>query len=302
MSLFEQVGDNSPLFVMHDLTNDLVKFVYGEFAVCLDDGDSWKVSKKTRHLSYARTRSEDLNNPVGPDEVQNLRTILLISKFFLGNMNDEEIGDFLGRFQPLRVLSLLHVGKLPNSIGSLKQPWYINLSESSEHRLSETVCTLHNLRIPILRWCKNLVELPTDLMNLTDLHHLDIKGTRLQQMTPQMGKLSKLQTLTDFFVGKQNGSSINEIGELKCLEGKLRTWMLQNVVGAQDALGDNLEGMRDLRKLDLRWSNDSYGSLDERVLHQLKPNMNVRCLVIVGYGGSRFPTWLIDPFLVDLEA
>ncbi|KAG6742223.1 hypothetical protein POTOM_055513 [Populus tomentosa] len=302
MSLFEQVSDNSPLFVMHDLTNDLAKFVYGEFAVCLDDGDSWKVSKKTRHLSYARTRSEDLNNPVGPDEVQNLRTILLISKFFVANMNDEEIGDFLGRFQPLRVLSLLHVGKLPNSTGSLKQPCYINLSESSEHRLSETVCTLHNLRIPILRWCRNLVELPTDLMNLTNLYHLDIKGTRLQQMTPQMGKLSKLQTLTDFFVGKQNGSSINEIGELKCLEGKLRTWMLQNVVGAQDASGDNLEGMRDLRKLDLRWSNDLYGSLDERVLHQLKPDMNVHCLVIVGYGGSRFPAWLIYPFLVDLEA
>ncbi|KAJ6867648.1 hypothetical protein NC652_038774 [Populus alba x Populus x berolinensis] len=175
----------------------------------LDDGDSWKVSKKTRHLSYARTRSEDLDTLVGPDEVQNLRTILLISNFFSANMNDEEIGDFLGRFQPLRVLSLLH----------------------------------------------NLVELPTNLMNLTNLYHLDIKGARLQQMTPQM-----------------------------------------------DALGDNLEGMRDLGKLDLRWSNDSYGSLDERVLHQLKPNMNVRCLVIAGYGGSRFPAWLIDQFLVDLEA
>jgi len=41
---------------------------------------------------------------------------------------DEEISDFLKRFQSLRVLSLLHVGKLPNSIGSLKQLWYINLS------------------------------------------------------------------------------------------------------------------------------------------------------------------------------
>ena len=49
---------------MHDLTNDLSKFVSGEFVVCLDDGDSWKVSKKTRHLSYARTRSEDLNRLV----------------------------------------------------------------------------------------------------------------------------------------------------------------------------------------------------------------------------------------------
>ena len=138
-------------------------------------------------------------------------------------------------------------------------------------------------------------------MNLTNLYHLDSKGTGLQQMTPQMGKLSKLQTLTDFFMGKQNGSSIKEIGELKCLEGKLRIWMLKNVVDAQDALGANLEGMRDLGKLDLRWSNDSYGSLDERVLHQLKPDVNVHCLVIVGCGGSRFPAWLIDPFLVDLR-
>ena len=68
---------------MHDLTNDLAKFVYGEFGVCLDDGDSWKLSKKTRHLSYARTRPEDLDNLVGLDEVQNLRTILLVSKFFI---------------------------------------------------------------------------------------------------------------------------------------------------------------------------------------------------------------------------
>jgi len=211
MSLFEQVSDNSLLFVMHDLANDLTKFMYGEFVVCLDDGDSWKLSKKTRHLSYTRTRPEGLDNLVGFDEVQILRTILLVSNFFLTNMNDEEVGDSMRRFQRLRVLSLLHVGKLPNSIGSLKQQWYINLSESSEHRLSETVCTLHNLRILILRGCKNLVELPTNLMNLTNLYHLDIKGIRLQQVTPQMGKLSKLQTLTDFFVGKQNGSSMKGI-------------------------------------------------------------------------------------------
>ncbi|KAJ6370703.1 hypothetical protein OIU77_001249 [Salix suchowensis] len=301
MSFFEQVSDNSPLFVMHDLTNDLAKFVSGEFAVCLDDGDSWKVSKKTRHVSYARTRSEDLNRVVGFDEVPNLRTLLLISRLFLANTSDEEIGDFLGRFQRLRVLSFLHGDTLPSSIGNLKQLWYLNLSGSSEHRLPETLCTLHNLQILILHGCNNLMELPTNLMKLINLFHLDIKGTRLQQMPPQMGKLSKLQTLTDFFVGRQNGSSIKELGELKCLEGKLRIWMLQNVDDAQDALGANLEGMRDLKKLDLRWSDDAYGSLDERVIHQLKPPVNLCCLVIVGYGGSRFPTWLTNSCLVDLR-
>ncbi|KAJ6735312.1 DISEASE RESISTANCE PROTEIN RP [Salix purpurea] len=243
---------------MHDLTNDLAKFVYGEFAVCLDDGDSWKVSKMTRHLSYARTRSEGLNRLMGFDEVPNLRRILLISRLFLANMSGEEIGDFLRRFQRLSVLSLLRGGKLPNSISNFKQLWYLNLSGSSKHRLPETLCTLRNLQILILRGCNNLIELPTNLMKLTNL---------------------------------QNGSSIKELGELKCLEGKLRIWMLQKVDDAQDALGANLEGMRDLKKFDLRWSDDAYGSLDERVFHQLKPHVNVCCLVIVGYGGSRILTW-----------
>ncbi|KAJ6684108.1 hypothetical protein OIU85_007765 [Salix viminalis] len=145
------------------------------------------------------------------------------------------------------------------------------------------------------------MELPTNLMKLINLYHLDIKGIRLNQMPSQMGKLSKLQTLTDFSVGTQNGSSIKELGEQKCLEGKLRIWMLQNVDDAQDALGANLEGMTDLKKLDLRWSDDAYVSIDEHLIHQLKPHVNVCCLVNVGYGGSRFPTWLINSCLVDLR-
>lgn len=58
------ISNNSLLFVMHDLTNDLTKFVYGEFAVYLHDNDSWKVSQKTCILSYTRIRSEDLDNLV----------------------------------------------------------------------------------------------------------------------------------------------------------------------------------------------------------------------------------------------
>ncbi|KAJ6421244.1 hypothetical protein OIU84_028592 [Salix udensis] len=85
------------------------------------------------------------------------------------------------------------------------------------------------------------------------------------------------------------------------LEEKLRIWMLQNVDDAQDALGANLEGMMDLKKLDLRWSDDAYVSIDEHVIHQLKPHVNVCCLVTVGYGGSRFPTCLINSCLVDLK-
>ncbi|KAB5516842.1 hypothetical protein DKX38_027490 [Salix brachista] len=135
----------------------------------------------------------------------------------------------------------------------------------------------------------------------------DAEGESLQTSKEQdytkcwLKWVNYLNSLTDFSLGTQNGSSIKELGELKCLEGKLRIWMLQNIDDAQDALGANLEGMTDLKKLDLRWSDDAYVSIDEHVIHQLKPHVNVCCLVTVGYGGSRFPTCLINSCLVDLR-
>ncbi|XVF83167.1 hypothetical protein PTKIN_Ptkin16aG0111900 [Pterospermum kingtungense] len=67
------------------------------------------------------------------------------------------------------------------------------------------------------------------------------RGTNLAMMPKDMGKLKDLQMLTDFVISKQNGSSINELGKLEHLRGRLAISGLQNVACARDAEDANLK-------------------------------------------------------------
>ncbi|KAJ6346724.1 hypothetical protein OIU76_003409 [Salix suchowensis] len=151
-------------------------------------------------------------------------------------------------------------------------------------------------------WPSQLVELPANMGSLINLRHLDIHHTKLPEMPLQMGKLTKLRKLTDFFIGKQSGSSIKELGEVHHLSGALSVWNLQNVTDARDAFEANLKGKEHLEKLELIWDCDMDNSLvHERVLEQLQPPANVKILSINGYGGTRFPDWVGNSSLPLLE-
>lgn len=114
-------------------------------------------------------------------------------------------------------------------------------------------------------------------------------------MPPQIGKLRRLQLLTDFFVGTHESSNIKELGELKYLEGELRIWNLQNVLDAQDASDANLGGKRNLKALSLVWSVDTGNSPHEQgILERLQPHKDVEKLSIAGYGGEILPKWVGD--------
>lgn len=325
-SFFERSDDSSIYFIMHDLTNDLAKFVSAEFFFSLSDGESCcKFSSKTRHLSYSGYN--DLDNLVGSDQFQNLRTFLSLpersmpkqshifeiellwhdqekfriaclvgeaASFFIQGMQIKESEKLLPKFKRLRVLSIVDTPyQLPGSIGDLKHLRYLDLSRKKIRRLPEAVNLLYNLQVLILNGCHLLVELPAKMMKFINLYHLDITETKLLEMPPQMGNLSKLQLLTDFFIGKQNGSSIKELGELKCLREELRIWNLQNVVCVRDALEANLEGKNYIKRLKLVWSGDTDDSLHEHaILEQLRPHADVEDLAIVGYGGTKLPDWV----------
>ncbi|KAF2312831.1 hypothetical protein GH714_040881 [Hevea brasiliensis] len=129
---------------------------------------------------------------------------------------------------------------------------------------------------------------------LINLSHLDIKGTKLRDMPPQMGKLTKLQKLTDFFVGKQSGSSIKELRKLEELRGELCIRNLQEVEEARDAQEANLKGKEKIKKLELTWQR--YASTDSEnerlVLESLQPHTGLEHLSIHGYGGASFPIWV----------
>ncbi|CAL8114207.1 unnamed protein product [Prunus armeniaca] len=55
-------------------------------------------------------------------------------------------------------------------------------------------------------------------------------------MPPQLGRLTNLQSLTNFVVGKgSDESGIREIGSLSHLRGTLSLSRLENVIDAEDA-------------------------------------------------------------------
>ncbi|KAJ6421694.1 hypothetical protein OIU84_028972 [Salix udensis] len=254
-----------------------------------EDAKDSRISPKTRHIWCPTIRGyEDLKNLVG-DGSHIFRTILPISnESFWGDVNDEK----LKAFNRLRVLSLSNINRLPDVLGWLKHLRHLEISGESIKSLPETLCMLFTLQTLILRQCPNLAELPANIVNLTELCHLDIRETGLQQTPPQMGKLKKLETLTDFFVGQQNGCRIDELGELRYLLGDLRIMNLQNV--SHDAIEADLKG-KNVKKLELRWSgrrNSDDSLAEEDVLEALKPSAKVEDISITGFGGKKLPEWL----------
>ncbi|XP_065879908.1 putative disease resistance RPP13-like protein 1 isoform X2 [Euphorbia lathyris] len=309
-SFFQKSNRIYQYFVMHDLINDMAKFVFGEFCHRLEDDKKCKITNRTRHLSYLRTSYDALERFEAVYNAKLLRAFIPVSllRYWvhagIEEIDSKVVHDLLPVLRRLRVLSLSHYGNIvaiPDSIGELKHLRYLSFTDTPIRRLPESITSLYNLQTLILKRCKYLVELPADIVKLINLCYLDITNTRLKDMPLRLGNLTKLWKLTDFVLGSQTGSGITELGELQHLRGKLRFWNLQNLVDARDALQANLKGKKHLEELQFRWDGDTNNSMHDRdVLEQLKPHSNIGSLLIVGYGGTRFPDWLGDSTFLNI--
>ncbi|KAJ4822555.1 hypothetical protein Tsubulata_128779 [Turnera subulata] len=209
--------------------------------------------------------------------------------------------DSIGNLKHMRHLSVKQTSLrvLPDSIGKLKELRHLDLGGTKIERLPESICGLYYLQTLNLAYCCKLVELPDKMIDLINLCHLDIWLTVcLEYMPLHMDKLIKLQTLTSFVVGKERGSSIRELGELRNLQGKLELVKLENVVDEGDALGANLEEKKGLKELKFYWfendDNSGDGTLERSILQNLQPHVDVRVIWISGYRGTSFPDWVGD--------
>ncbi|KAI5596076.1 hypothetical protein BDE02_03G182600 [Populus trichocarpa] len=312
-------------FVMHDLIHDLATHVSGQFSFRLGENNSSMASRRTRHLSLA-VRTQVTDGGFFCPELENIREAQLLRTFqtfprYLKSLPEvyTEIFHMLSTLGRLRVLSLSRcagAAKMLCSTSKLKHLRYLDLSRSDLVTLPEEVTsTLLNLQTLILRKCRQLASLP-DLGNLKHLRHLNLEGTGierlpaslerlinlrylnisdtpLKEMPPHIGQLTKLQTLTDFMVGRQSETSIKELGKLRHLRGELHIRNLQNVVDARDAGEANLKGKKHLDKLRFTWDGDTHDPQHvTSTLEKLEPNRKVKDLQIDGYGGVRFPEWV----------
>ncbi|KAL4352870.1 hypothetical protein GQ457_06G003780 [Hibiscus cannabinus] len=297
-SFFQQSKGKRSCFIMHDLISDLAKSVTGEFICRLEgSGGSSEITDKTRHLSNAQEYYDLRRRFETVPKAKALRTFLCLKSSWPWCHVTNDLMHYLLVMSSLRVLSLAgykNINELPEEVGDLKHLRNLDLSKTSIKRLPNSLSTLYNLQTLTLFQCSKLVELPEDMRRLVNMHYLDIRETHLARMPKGLGELQDLRILTDFVLGDHNGSGINELEKLKHLGGGLVISGLETVVSAVDAKDAKLKDKRNLNELKLIWSgnNDCDSKHDRDVLEQLEPHLNLECLAITGYNGTRFPEWV----------
>ncbi|KAI8570618.1 hypothetical protein RHMOL_Rhmol01G0049600 [Rhododendron molle] len=287
------------------LINDLAQFFARKTCFRpegnLKENEGDQSISKARHSSYIRGDRDGIKKFEAFKKAKNLRTFLPCGSRYQDEsyLTSDIPLHLLPGLKLLRLLSLrgYRIGEISNSIGDLKHVRYLDLSCALILMLPESIGTLYNLQMLILRDCKNLKKLPVNTSDLISLRHLDITGANsLQELPPKIGKLTSLQTLSNFIVGNGNGSTIAELGNLIHLSGTLSISGLENVTDALDARRANLKDKQGLNVLSMEWSNISNnsrnGNVESRVIDMLEPHKKLKKLSINGYGGFTFPNWI----------
>ncbi|KAG4977427.1 hypothetical protein JHK86_036901 [Glycine max] len=313
-SLFQQSStiERTP-FVMHDLLNDLAKYVCRDICFRLEVDQAKNIPKTTRHFSVASDHVKCFDGFRTLYNAERLRTFMSLSEeMSFRNYNrwhcKMSTRELFSKFKFLRVLSLSgysNLTELPDSVGNLKYLHSLDLSNTDIEKLPESTCSLYNLQILKLNGCRHLKELPSNLHKLTDLHRLELIDTGVRKVPAHLGKLKYLQVLmSSFNVGKSREFSIQQLGELN-LHGSLSIENLQNVENPSDALAVDLKNKTHLVKVDLEWDSDwnpddSTKERDEIVIENLQPSKHLEKLTMRNYGGKQFPRWLFNNSLLNV--
>ncbi|XVF18941.1 hypothetical protein REPUB_Repub11eG0067100 [Reevesia pubescens] len=309
-SFFQISSKNKSRFVMHDIVNDLAQIVAGEICSKMEDGKQQKFSKRTRYFSYIRDDYDAAKKFESFHEMKCLRTFLPLRMSYRREnyLTNTVLIHLLPKLRLLRVLSLKEycITELPDYFESLKHLRYLDFSYTPIKILPDSICTLYNLKILILRGCDKLEILPSKMGILVNLQHFDITGANLLKGMPlEIGRLTNLQKLSNFVLSEGDGQQIREMKNLSKLAGDLSLSGLENIIKANDALEAKLIDKSGLDGLELKWSEDFENNtrnkiLEEEVLNFLRPHKELKELTIQNYGGTKFPTWVVDPSFQNL--
>ncbi|KAL2491612.1 putative disease resistance RPP13-like protein 1 [Abeliophyllum distichum] len=306
-SFFQKSSADTSRFVMHDLINDLAMCVSGYKCLRLDDmlkdNLRYKISEKVRHLSFISRYYESYDRFSSVNSFQSLRTFLPLSEnpVTWQFLSQRVLLDVVPKLNCMRELSLIgyQIYELPSSIGDLRHLRYFNLSRTPLRWLPESLSTLCNLQVLVLKGCSRLSKLPARMDKLINLRHLNIAGTsELREMSEGIARLTSLQTLSKLIVSKSSGLKINDLRDFSLLKGEISIEELQHVVNVQEATDARLTNKPSLNKIRLKWSSSFDDSRNEilelDVLDALKPHENLSSLQIISYGGAKFPSWIGD--------
>uniref|UniRef100_A0A0A0KIT2 Uncharacterized protein n=1 Tax=Cucumis sativus TaxID=3659 RepID=A0A0A0KIT2_CUCSA len=283
-------------FKMHDIIHDLACSVVENDCVLAND-DTKSIDKRTRHVSISAFNSMTRWKLITKSliEAKNLRTLNYARRHHID----------LSNHLRLRTLNLeFHF--VPKCIGKMKHLRYINITYCYIDFLPKAVTKLYHLETLIIRGCLELRELSSDIKNLINLRHLDIKDFKhvWSYMPKGMGSMTTLQTMNLFILGENKGGELSELNGLVNLRGSLSIQQLQfcKPIGLENV--KYLEEKSRIQKLELHWKTYQRESKiddeDERVLESLKPHSNLQKIRIEGYRGLKLCNWFSFDSIVNL--
>ena len=193
------------------------------------------------------------------------------------------------------MLSGTDINELPESLGKLKHLRLLDVSGSKIKKLPRSTVELYGLLVLKLNHCSQLLRLPEDLSNLTQLLHLEV-DKRLSLLPPHIGKLRELRTLHTFKVGIKKGHHVTELKNMKYLKGSICLTNLENVRDEAEAREAKLSNKPLLKRVELEWTRNSTDqSRAVRILAGFEPHKYLEMLQVNGYGGAQFPSWISSP-------
>ncbi|KAH6810315.1 hypothetical protein C2S51_024077 [Perilla frutescens var. frutescens] len=261
---------NVRICVMYDLVHDLACSILGS---------------SNNPNGHQRYRCESC--PISKEEAKHVRTL-----FFKGdNISHVKFSDF--KCLHAVTLSSSKVKELPSSIKKLIHLKNLNIEKTWIRYLPNSIGELHHLQT--LR--ADVWKLPSTTKYLISLRHLFVGDHT--ELFREIGRLTSLQTLTHFRVGK--GCQIDELGSLENLKGKIKISCLEKVRSKEEAEKANMFQKPNLFELSFKWGWRREGEVrnDKNVLDGLQPHPNLKKLEISGFKGKGFPLWTLKMAVRD---
>lgn len=274
---------------MHDLVHDLALDASRIYCKTLEASE---VNHVCEAVHVWLKVAEDIKPKISKGSFESVQTLNLTGGGILGNM--------IPNLTNLTVLVLdsYNITKLPSSVGQLKYLRYLDIEFTKIRELPDSITKLYNLQT--LRF-GDLWKLPKKFGNLINMRHIHSSPfynntSSMDDMFIDLERLTCLQTLTFFVVGRDKKFRIENLGGLNNLKGGLSIYGLEEVTNMGDARKANLSKKSKIQHLEFHWKPVGHDNLeynDEDVLEGLEPPAYMKKLNVENFKGKKFASWMI---------